>query len=42
MMIKDVIEQNQKTLRALESESAKALDVVNNTINLRQRYITKR
>lgn len=31
--VKDVIEQNQKTLRELEDESAKALDVVNSTIN---------
>ena len=31
--IKDVIEQNQKTLKTLENESAKALDVVSNTIN---------
>lgn len=31
--IKDVIEQNQKILKALENESAKALDVVSNTIN---------
>lgn len=31
--VKDVIEQNQKTLRELEDESSKALDVVNSTIN---------
>lgn len=31
--VKDVIEQNQKILKTLEDESAKALDVVNNTIN---------
>lgn len=31
--VKDVIEQKQKTLRELEDESAKALDVVNSTIN---------
>lgn len=31
--VKDVIKQNQKTLKILEDESAKALDVVNNTIN---------
>lgn len=31
--VKDVIEQKQKTLRKLEDESVKALDVVNSTIN---------
>lgn len=31
--VKDVIEQKQKTLRELEDESAKVLDVVNSTIN---------
>ena len=31
--VKDVIEQKYKTLRELEDELAKALDVVNSTIN---------
>lgn len=32
MVSKDVIEQNQKTLKKLEEESAKALDIVTTTI----------
>lgn len=33
IVVKDIIEQKQKTLRELEDESAKALDIVNSTIN---------